>query len=76
MALALIRYVEFTLKSNGLNIPSEQLFQLLNRTRKIKLIDINNQMFELLEDPPDELSSIYQALKIKWPKKFQYLASL
>lgn len=76
MALSLIRYVEFTLKTKGLNIPPEQLFQLLNNTRKIKLIDSKNQTFQIFEDPPAEVPLIYQALKIKLPKKFEYLSNL
>lgn len=76
MALSLIRYVEFTLKTKGLNIPPEQLSQLLNGTRKIKLIDSKNQAFQIFEDPPAEVPLIYQALKIKLPKKFQYLPNL
>lgn len=76
MALALIRYVEFTLKMNGVHIPPEQLYLLLNRMRKVCIIDANNHSFEFLEDPPPELLAVYQALKIQWPEKFQYLPKL
>jgi transposase len=71
MALALVRYVTFTLKNNGVTIPYEQLHLMLNRMRKVNLINSNDEQFEFLEDPPTELISVYQALKIKWPQKFK-----
>lgn len=44
--------------------------------RKVQLVDGNDNLFEFLEDPPEELPQVYQILKIKWPKKFQYLPGL
>jgi transposase len=76
MALALIRFTEFTLKSNQIHLPSEQLSLLLHRMRKVRLTNKDNQIFEILEDPPTELIPVYQALKIKWHRKFQYLPFL
>lgn len=70
MALSLIRYVEFALKNCGHHVPCEQLHLMLDKMRKTHVVDSNNELFELLEDPPIELIPIYQALKIKWPKKF------
>lgn len=76
MALALIRFVEFTLKSNQIHLPPDQLSLLLHRMRKVRITNKDKQHFEILEDPPDELVCVYQALKIKWHKKFQYLPCL
>ncbi len=70
MALALVRYVEFVLKNRGHQIPHEQLHLMLDKMRKVQIIDSHNELFEFLEDPPAELPAIYQALKIKWSKKF------
>ena len=72
MALALVRYVEFRLKNNALNIPCEQLHLMLDRMRKVHLVDSNGEKFEFLEDPPIELIPVYQTLKIKWHRRFQH----
>jgi transposase len=69
MALALVRYTEFALKNSGHQIPHEQLHLMLDKMRKVQIIDSQNELFEFLEDPPAELPAIYQALKIKWSKK-------
>nr|WP_165481085.1 transposase [Legionella impletisoli] len=76
MALALIRFVEFTLKTNQIYLPADQLSLLLHRMRKVRVINKDNQYFEILEDPPNELIPVYQSLNIKWHKKFQYLPYL
>ena len=76
MALALIRFVEFTLKINQIHLPPDQLSLLLHRMRKVRITNKDNQHFEILEDPPNELIPVYHALKIKWHKKFQYLPCL
>lgn len=76
MALSLIRYVEFILKTHNCYIPCEQLHLLLDRMRKVKIIDSNNEFFEIIEDPPCELIPVYKALKISWPNKFAYRANL
>ena len=52
MALTLIRYVEFNLKINGIKIPPEELSILLSRMKKVKITNADNDVFELLEDPP------------------------
>jgi transposase len=70
MALALIRYIEFAMKNHGCYIPHEQLHLMLDKMRKVQIVDNKNELFEFLEDPPVELIPVYQALKIKWPKKF------
>jgi transposase len=70
MALALVRHVEFLLKKQSIYMPCEQFHLLLNRMRKINLVDHTNELFEIMEDPPSELAPIYLALKITWPKKF------
>ncbi|PWY57696.1 hypothetical protein DGG96_00965 [Legionella qingyii] len=57
-------------------IPQEQLYLLLNRVRKVRIIDANDHFFEFLEAPPLELIPVYQALKIKWHKKFQHRSNL
>jgi transposase len=70
IALALVRYVEFMLKNQGVFTPYEQLHLFLDRMRVVRLVDHKNDLFEFIEDPPPQLPQIYQALKIKWPKKF------
>lgn len=70
IALALVRYVEFILKKQENSITYEQLHLLLDRMRVIRLVDYKNDLYEFIEDPPPQLPAIYQALKIKWPKKF------
>ena len=76
IALTLIRHVEFTLKINNIDLSTDQLLMLLNRMRKIQLVNSDKHLFELLEDPPKELIPIYQVLKIKPHKKFQYIPNL
>ena len=76
MALTLIRHVGFTLKANGIHMPPERLSMLLNSVRKVRIIDKDNNAFELLENTTEELISIYRALKIQLHKKFQYLSNL
>lgn len=76
MALALVRYVAFKLKKQATYIPHEQLHLLLDKMRIMRIIDHRNDLFELAEDPPPQLLPIYQALKIKWPKKFGYRPNL
>lgn len=71
IALALIRYVNFTLKYKSKEISYEQLYLLLDRMRTIQIIDCNNELFEFIEDPPPQLFSIYQTLNIEWRKKFR-----
>jgi hypothetical protein len=75
-ALALIRHVEFILNMKGLKIPPEQFYLLLNRMRKVQVIDANNDLFEFLENPPEELIPAYNALEIKWHKKFNFIPKL
>lgn len=72
MALALVRYTEFKLKRNQLFIPCEQLHELLNRMRVVKITDSDKQQFEFLEDPPPELFPVYQALGIPGRRKFKH----
>jgi transposase len=74
MALALIRYVEYKLKRHGLHIPCDQFHLMLNKIRKIRLIDFNDETFELLENSPPELTLVYKALNIKMPSKFQHIS--
>jgi transposase len=70
LSLALLRYVEFILKQQQQNIAFEKLCGMLHRMRKVIVTDHMGAQFELLEDPPAALIPIYQALAIKWPKKF------
>lgn len=70
ISLALIRYVEFELHKNNLHYPVDQLHFLLNQMRVIKIYHADRNAYVLLEDPPPELISVYQALNIKWHKKF------
>jgi len=76
VALALIRHVEFILKRKGCHTPSEQLHLMLGTMRKTQIVNDKGKVFELLEDPPLELISIYQALNISWPRKFKYRQDL
>lgn len=76
MALALVRYVEFTLKINDHHIPYEQLHLLLSRMWRVRITDSNKMLFEITEDPPPELIPVYKALKINWPNKFNNIATL
>ena len=43
---------------------------MLDKMRKVQIVDYKNELFELREEPPVELIPVYQALKIKWPRKF------
>lgn len=73
IALALIRYVEYKLKKQGLHMPCDQFHLMLNKIRKIRVTDFNNETFEMLENTPSELISIYKALNINLPQRFQHL---
>ena len=70
MSLSLIRYVEFELHKNNLHYPIDELHLLLNKMRIVKVHHADNKIYTLLENPPAELIPVYQALNIKWPKKF------
>ena len=76
MSLALIRYAEFQLRKNNLNYTIDQLHLLLDQMRLARMHHSDNNVYTLLEDPPPELASIYQALNIKWHKKFSHQAVL
>lgn len=76
MSLALIRYVEFTLHKNNLQHTVDQLHLLLDQMRVTKVHHTDNNVYTLLEDPPPELAPIYQALNIKWHKKFNHKPDL
>jgi transposase len=76
MALSLIRYVQFTLKTHHCYIPFEQLHLLLDKMRKVEIIDSNNELFEIAENLPCELIPVYKALNANWPNKFAYRANL
>ena len=76
LSLALVRYVEFELLKNNLHFPIDQLHFLLNQMRVTKVHHADNNIYVLLEDPPPELASVYQALNIQWHKKFSQEAVL
>lgn len=76
MSLALIRYVEFTLHQKKLHYTPDQLYLLLDRMRVTKIHHTDNTVYALLEDPPDGLALIYEALHIKWHKKFSHSSCL
>lgn len=70
MALALVRHVGFILKTQNNHIPTEELHLLLDKIRVTQLVDYKDNLFEILENPPEELPFIYQALNTKPPQKF------
>lgn len=70
MSLALIRYVEFQLHKNNLHYTIDQLHLLLDQMRVTKVHHADNNTYVLLEDPPPDLAPVYEALSIKWHKKF------
>ena len=76
MSLALIRYVEFALHQKKLHYTPDQLYLLLDRMRVTKIHHTDNTVYALLEDPPDGLALIYEALHIKWHKKFSHSSCL
>jgi transposase len=76
MSLALIRYVEFVLHTKNLDCTVEQLHLLLDQMRVTKVHHADNNVYTLLEDPPPKLAPIYQALDIKWHKKFSHQVDL
>lgn len=76
IALALVRYVEFTLKRGNCHIPCDQLHTILNKMRTVSIVTDANIVFEILEDAPPDLTNIYKTLKIIWPKKFSTKALL
>jgi len=76
MSLSLIRYTEFQLRKNNLNYTIDQLHLLLDQMRLTRVHHSDNNVYTLLEDPPPELALIYQALDIKWHKKFSHKPDL
>jgi len=76
MSLSLIRYTEFQLRKNNLNYTIDQLHLLLDQMRLTRVHHSDNNVYTLLEDPPPELAPIYQALDIKWHKKFSHKPDL
>jgi len=76
ISLSLVRYVEFTLKQKTAYVPCEQFHLMLDKMRKIQIKTTNEELFEFLEDPPLDLLKPYQALGLKWHKKFHYVSVL
>ncbi len=76
MALALLRQVEFKLKIAKIETSIEQLNLDLRKMRKVYITDRNGKQFTLLEDPPQFLHPVYQALGIKWPQKFKHIDTM
>jgi transposase len=72
MSLALIRYIEFQLRENNLNYTVDQLHLLLNQIRITKIQHADDKIYDLLETVPQDAKIIYDALKIKWHKKFSH----
>ena len=73
IALALIRHVEYTLKTNQISVTLEQMHLMLDKMRKVQIQDSTNHTFELLENPPPGLIQIYQTLNIPWHIKFKFI---
>ncbi len=73
MALALLHQVEFKSKTAKVETSIEQLNLDLRKMRKVYITDRNGKQFTLLEDPPQSLHPVYQALGIKWPQKFKHI---
>lgn len=73
IALALIRHVEYTLKTNQISVTLEQMHLMLDKMRKVQIQDSTNHTFELLENPPPGLIQIYQTLNIPWHIKFKLI---
>jgi transposase len=69
LSLALIRSVEYKLKQKESYIPTEQLHILLNQIKQVNLIIGDNEC-KLTTDFPDELKSVFIALKIPLPKSY------
>ena len=57
-ALALIRFVEFSLKQGGLYLTTEQLHRILEQVRVVEIITNQGDKYELLENIPEEISKI------------------
>ena len=72
----MLRQVEFKLKVARIEISIEQLNLDLRKMRKVHITDRNGKQFTLLEDPPQSLHPVYQALGIKWPQKFKHIDML
>lgn len=76
MSLALIRYMEFAMRQNQLHYTIDQLHQLLDQMRITQVRHTDNNVYELLEDVPPDLLSIYKILQIQYRKKFRHKANL
>lgn len=76
MSLALVRFIEFTLKKNTLHTPFDQLHDLLSRIRIARIKDSQGNTFDLLENAPTLAPKIYNILNIPWYKKFAHIPEL
>ena len=70
LTLALIRTLEYKLKTVDKYIPIEQLNILLDQMKKIKMT-IGEQKCEILTGVPTELTLIFYGLNITIPKKYK-----
>lgn len=70
IALALIRFTEFKLKTAKAHMPTEQLHRLLNQVKLINITTADGELYQLLEDLPDNAVEIYKTLHLKLPKRF------
>lgn len=75
-SLALVRFIEFTLKKNNHHTPFDQLHDLLSRIRIARIKDCQGNTFDLLENAPNDAPKIYNILNIPWYKKFAYKPQL
>lgn len=76
MALAIMRHLEYILKNNKIALSLEQINFLLSQMNKVRIINSDNELFEILENPPPEIIPIYQILNIKLHKKFQFIKKM
>jgi hypothetical protein len=74
MALALVRYAEFILKKNNFYLPVEQLHSFLENMCVTRIKDRSDNLFEVVQDHPPALKTLYKIFHINWRKKFTHLA--
>jgi transposase len=72
ISLALMRYVEFKLRKNNMQMTCDQIHYLLNQIQVTQIHHNDDTIYELLEDTPKECLKIYQALNLSWLKKFSH----
>ncbi len=70
MALALVRYAQCILNQHQQHTPADQLHALLDQVCVTRIQDRTGHTFEILQDHPPNLKTLYAIFGLPWRRKF------